>query len=370
MGPRTASLAKFVVGMVLMAVAAVLLLLTRPTPADAVAVLIDASHSVGADYRNKYLPTITSLLPGLIGKRLLIVRFGGIWEEIFRGCLQEEDVRALQKWLLGTELFPSHIIGSPISSATLAGVQWLVQQEGKRKVLLLFTDGMEQEGRVIQTQRVPRIEGNLIVVFCFPRTPNPISAEMARLTGASVRVAADQSTVQRYIEQLVLGIHPHHAVSKAVALSFALVGLAFIVLTLAPLLRKKQPVQEGATQEEAPPTLPSLDAEVVAQVIGQPHLRARRRLRRGDRFIIARQGVPDADLVLPLTLLGRFADFGIACLLEDGLTLRVHNFGRVPCIVGSLPLRPKETQQVDEASFVVRLPATDVEIAVTTQPAP
>jgi hypothetical protein len=99
-------------------------------------------------------------------------------------------------------------------------------------------------------------------------------------------------------------------------------------------------------------------------------LRARRLLRRGDRFIIARQGVPDADLVLPLTLLGRFADFCIICQLEDGLTLRVHNFGRVPCIVGSLPLRPKETQQVDEASFVVRLPATDVEIAVTTQPAP
>jgi len=372
--PKIRSFPVLIAGLVMVAIATGWALLLRPTPADAVGVFLDASHSVGWEYRNRYIPVVTLMLPQLVGKNLRIVRFGGVWHEIFQGSPRQGDVNTLREFLLKTDVFPPHVVGSPISSATLEGIRWLSQQRGRRRVLLVFTDGEEQEEQTAQSQRVSRIGQNLSVIFCFTRMSNPVSAEVAKLTGASVKIATDEGTVQRYINQLVFGVYPHHMVGKAVAVCLAVVGLVLVCLALIPLLREKRPAQDtdetGAAQEEAPPTLPSLDAEVVAQVIGQPHLRARRLLRRGDRFIIARQGVPDADLVLPLTLLGRFADFGIICQLEDGLTLRVHNFGRVPCIVGSLPLHPKETQQVDEASFVVRIPATDVEIAVTTQPAP
>jgi hypothetical protein len=363
-----------IAGLVLVVAAIWLMLLAKPKPADAVAIFLDASHSVGVDYRNRYIPVVTLLLPHLVDKNLRIVRFGGVWHEIFQGRPRQEDVNALREFLLKTDVFPAHVVGSPISSATLEGISWLSQQRGRRRVLLVFTDGVEQEDQTAQSQRVPRIGENLTVIFCFTRMSNPVSAEVAKLTGASVKIATDESTVQRYINQLVFDVHPHHMVGRAVAVCLAAVGLVLVCLALIPLLREKRPAQDtdetGAAQEEVLPTLPALDVEVTAQVVGQPHLRARRLLRRGDRFIIARQGVPDADLVLPLTLLGRFADFGIICQLEDGLTLRVHNFGRVPCIIGSLPLHPRETQQVDEASFLVRIPATDVEIAVTTQPAP
>jgi hypothetical protein len=362
-----------IAGLVLVVAAIWLMLLAKPKPADAVAIFLDASHSVGVDYRNRYIPVVTLLLPHLVDKNLRIVRFGGVWHEIFQGRPRQEDVNALREFLLKTDVFPAHVVGSPISSATLEGISWLSQQRGRRRVLLVFTDGVEQEDQTAQSQRVPRIGKNLSVIFCFTRMSNPVSAEVAKLTGASVKIATDESTVQRYINQLVFDVHPHHMVGRAVAVCLAVVGLVFVCLALIPLLREKRPAQDtdetGATQEVLP-TLPALDVEVTAQVVGQPHLRARRLLRRGDHFIIARQGVPDADLVLPLTLLGRFADFGIICQPEDGLTLRVHNFGRVPCIVGSLPLRPKETQQMDETSFTVRIPVVDVEIVVKTQPAP
>jgi hypothetical protein len=355
----------FIAGLVMMVIATWWMLLAKPKPADVVAIFLDASHSVGSDYRNRYIPVVTSMLVQLVGKHLRIVRFGGVWEEIFRGSPRREDINALREFLLRTAVFPPHVVGSPISSATLEGIRWLSQQRGRRRVLLVFTDGEEQEEQT-QSQRFPRISENLTVIFCFPRTPNPVSAEVARLTGAHVVVARAPEEVKQVIQNFVLG-----TASFAWKVIAAILFAAGLVVSLFALTVERPPVSESEEKQGTSDELflTPLEVELSARVVGQPSLVAFRKLRPGDRFVIAREGVPSANLTLPLHLLGEFFDFGIIIQAEGGLRFCLQNFGKVPCIINdNVPLRPGESRQVEGRGFRLEVFPTDIRLIVEAQP--
>jgi hypothetical protein len=364
--PKIRSFPVLIAGLVMVAIATGWALLLRPTPADAVGVFLDASHSVGLEYRNRYIPVVTSMLVQLVGKHLRIVRFGGVWQEIFQGSPRREDINALREFLLKTDIFPPHVVGSPISSATLEGIRWLSQQRGRRRVLLVFTDGEEQEEQITQSQRVPRIGENLTVIFCFPRTPNPVSAEVARLTGAHVVVARAPEEVKQVIQNLVLG-----TASFAWKVIAAILFAAGLVVSLFALTVERPPVSESEEKQGTSDELPltPLEVELSARVIGQPSLVAFRKLRPGDRFVIAREGVPFANLTLPLHLLGEFFDFGITIQAEGGLRFCLQNFGKVPCIINdNVPLRPGESRQVEGRGFELEVFPVDIRLIVEAQP--
>jgi hypothetical protein len=363
--PKIRSFSVLIAGLVLVVAAIWLMLLAKPKPADAVAIFLDASHSVGSDYRNRYVPVVTSMLPQLVDKHLRIVRFGGIWEEIFQGSPRQEDVNALREWLLRTDIFPPHITGSPISSAVLEGMRWLGQQKGKRRVLLVFTDGEEQERQITQSRRIPQIGENLTVIFCFPRTPNPVSAEVARLTGAHVVVARAPGEVKQVIQNFVLG-----TASFAWKVIAAILFAAGLVVSLFALTVERPPVSESEEKQGTSDELflTPLEVELSARVVGQPSLVAFRKLRPGDRFVIAREGVL-ANLTLPLHLLGEFFDFGITIQAEGGLRFCLQNFGKVPCIINdNVPLRPGESRQVEGRGFELEVFPVDIRLIVEAQP--
>jgi hypothetical protein len=94
-----------------------------------------------------------------------------------------------------------------------------------------------------------------------------------------------------------------------------------------------------------------------------------RKLRPGDRFVIAREGVPFANLTLPLHLLGECFDFGITIQAEGGLRFRLRNFGKVPCIINdNVPLRPGESRQVEGRGFELEVFPVDIRLIVEAQP--
>lgn len=363
--PKIRSFPVLIAGLVMVVIATWWMLLAKPKPADVVAIFLDASHSVGSDYRNCYIPVVTSMLVQLVGKHLRIVRFGGVWEEILKGSPRQQDINALREFLLKTDVFPPHITGSPISSAVLEGIRWLGQQKGKRRLLLVFTDGEEQE-RQILSQRVPRVGENLTVIFCFPRTPNPVSAEVARLTGAHVVVARAPGEVKQVIQNLVLG-----TASFAWKVIAAILFAAGLVVSLFALTVERPPVSESEEKQGTSDELflTPLEVEMSARVVGQPSLVAFRKLRPGDRFVIAREGVPFANLTLPLHLLGEFFDFGITIQAEGGLRFCLQNFGKVPCIINdNVPLRPGESRQVEGRGFELEVFPVDIRLIVEAQP--
>jgi hypothetical protein len=93
-----------------------------------------------------------------------------------------------------------------------------------------------------------------------------------------------------------------------------------------------------------------------------------RKLRPGDRFVIAREGVL-ANLTLPLHLLGEFFDFGITIQAEGGLRFCLQNFGKVPCIINdNVPLRPGESRQVEGRGFELEVFPVDIRLIVEAQP--
>lgn len=338
-------------GTVLILLSGVLYFAPRPQQADTVALLLDASGSVGLDYANRYVPVASKLIGSLSpGTRLNVVRFGGRREVVYDGNLQPDIAVRLQQYLLSTGLFPPTVRGSPITVEAANQLTWLQQQSGRRKVLVMFTDGIEQDTRTVQ---LPANKLLNTTVICCSKTSSPKVAEYARLAGARVIVAQTPQAVHKALATEVLGQTPLTRLSPWLSMFCLLAGLTCLAVGF---YHSRSRHAESAQAEEFTPIsspataqprleLPTKRVEVMVQLVGHPQIRCQRVLRCNgiDRLIIARSDMPDADLRLPPELLGNAADVGVMLQIQEGqgglLMFHIKNFGKVP-IVANKPVMP------------------------------
>lgn len=361
------SIGTMLLGTIITAAGGLLMYASRPRVADVVVVAIDASGSVGLDYSNRYIPEVSRLIDRLPENTLSrITRFGGQRELLFEGKLKPVVGAQLRNYLLSTSLFPLWVKGSPLSSEFTDQLTWLKQQRGRRKVLVLFTDGIEQgENRPQLSHGAP----DTTILICYSRVPHPKVAELARLAGARVVVAQAPQAVQQAIEAEVFGRTMLTRVAPWLSALLAALGLAVITLAIVGWVRQRQVTPQpeslslpGAHPLPQPLQLPTKRVEVIAQLVGYPAVSCRRMLRCNgiDQLIIARADMPGADLRLPPSLLGNLADVGLAIRISEGSLgmLRFHatNFGQVPIVVNGKVLHPGQGEHIpSQAELTLRL---------------
>jgi len=281
---------------------------------------------------------VSDLLTAFIGKPVRVVRFGGKRESVCQGRLSAEDADGLREYLLSTVPFPPEVTGTPITVEAMEQVRWLRDQQGARKALIMATDGVEQDPTPARLRVQKGFAAGITAVIAFPRLAHPKVAEVLRFAGAEVVIAQTPEQVQRALRRIVWGATPSQQPLRYLGLLLLALGLA--VLPLSVRLQRPEPMEPVEPLEPVEPTeegidLPPAEVWVDAQIVGHPHLRARKRLRCGaGRLVIARQGV-NADLALPYSLLGPLTEAAVAVYPEAMHCFRVRNFGRVPIVVNN-----------------------------------
>jgi hypothetical protein len=347
-----------VASLVMMLVGAVIAYHFRPTPPGAVAIEVDATASNGDALANMYTPLICRNLPAMTGKDVQVVFFAGPYRQQFYPVgrsytLRAEEVPALRDRLLGSTLYPSSVRGSPITASAIEALRWLQARPGGSgsKVLIMCTDGIEQDWRVFTPAHIGRLGRGVSVVILCPGNRHPRIAEVLRASGAKVEVATSVEAADQAIAQILSGTSALNRGLHWLGIVLAVLSLLLGSLAVWQLARRPPIVEEAPLVPTAaapvsplpPPIEVILDAEL--QGFTRP-LCCRRRVRCGtDAITIA----PAAngrtpDLSLPLN-----RDTWAICLEIAAISpeaLRVSNRGQVPVVVVDEVLKPHQEKIV------------------------
>lgn len=336
-------------GITLACVAMALYLATIARAADVVNAKMDASMSTGLDYPNFYVPLTAQLSGRVIGKRLFVGRFGGKDEVLFEGMLAAEQAAELKSVVLQTSHFPADVKGSPISLETVGQVEWLRSQPGSRKILILLTDGIEQAPPNLRLLPPGSAKG-ITALILFPRMPAPKAAEVLRLAGATVTVARTPAEAAAALGLALSGTTPARRAANTAALGLFGVGLLVALLGVIRVSRiqheepavQQSPVETPREEPKRLPVLRPLQVLLTARAgrVGEePELKAERRLTvKQGGLIIARGPAEDADLELPVDMLGEATEVLIELQPESLSRVRVTNLGSAVVITRRGPL--------------------------------
>jgi hypothetical protein len=364
----------------------VLVLGSQGRPLGAAAALTDATISGGDDYPNLYVPTQSTATAQMVGKRVLMARFGSGRDVIYQGTLTPADAFEARRYLLSTTHMAGREAGSPITAEAFQAVGWLKSQPGGRKGLLLFTDGLEQKtgaGRL----PAPGWASGIEVLILFPRLAWPKVAEALRLSGARVRVVRDPAAAAVAIENMLTGTTPLQRWLRLPGW-----GLAALGCLLLPLSVRRRPEEvtgpsepiRGPIGEPWAGILPPLPVVLTAQVESPagPSLGVRKQMPclqrelcpagrglpplhgNGPGLLIAREGARGADLSLPLDLLGEATEVVAEVWPAGRSQVLVVNRGQVPLVVGEQCLDPGQGVEAPVDAVISLGPAARLRLGV------
>lgn len=336
------------------------LVLTNPQPAGESSLYIDASGSTGSDYVNKYIPSVSSALPLLVGKRVYLARVGGRNEVLFDNRITSEDVKDLQTMLVSSKPFPSDVKGSPITAQSLSSLNWF--QGGGRRVVVIWTDGLEDD---VKDQKVNLKKGSargVTALILFPRVNNPLVAEAWRAAGAEVEVLHSSEEAEAVLSRCLTGTTSMLQAAHQACWWILIVGLITVLCSMITLEeRKAKPVEE--LPEVQPEILRPSRVVLTAQVNDDPRLKARKTMVCGNGgMVVAREGSHGADLVVPVRMLGPAAEMALSIHPIDVRRVEVRNRGRVPIVAGSRSLSPEESAEVPGTSRLRLAPRVNLNL--------
>lgn len=320
----------------------------------AVAFSLDASASVGDDYRNKFLPAFFHVLPHLIGCTIRVERFGGQVEVIFEGTLDNKVAQNLANHIAETSLFPPEVLGTPITATALRAADWLQKQKAQRKILALLTDGIEQVPSNMPL-KVNQVARDVEAFILSTKVEHPLVASVMRNQGAKVFVSSDPDA---FSEAIVDALSPR---SQQLGVAMILIGLlTLLVIALPHLLRwMSSERREESEQEEqelpvSPPNIPlRLTVFLGGRVLSQ------RIIRPGERIRIATQGASNGDVRIPLSALRDVPLAGLNIAFDIEMReigeFTVRNLG-VPVVVNGRPIMQGGSGQFAEDALAVLLP--------------
>jgi len=340
------------------ALGAALVLASRPTPPGAVAIEVDATASNGDALANMYTILICRNLPAMTGKDVRVVFFAGPYRQQFYPVgrsytLRAEEVPALRDRLLGSTLYPSSVRGSPITASAIEALRWLQARPGGSgsKVLIMCTDGIEQDWRVFTPAHIGRLGRGVSVVILCPRNRHPRIAEVLRASGAKVEVATSVEAADQAIAQILSGTSALNRGLHWLGIVLAVLSLLLGSLAVWQLARRPPIVEEAPLVPTAaapvsplpPPIEVILDAEL--QGFTRP-LRCRRRVRCSTDAITIAPAVNgrSPDLTLPVTHETWAICLEVAAVNPEAL--RVRNRGQVPVVVVDEVLKPHQEKIV------------------------
>jgi hypothetical protein len=351
-----------VASLVMMLVGAVIAYHFRPTPPGAVAIEVDATASNGDALANMYTPLICRNLPAMTGKDVQVVFFAGPYRQQFYPVgrsytLRAEEVPALRDRLLGSTVYPSSVRGSPITASAIEALRWLQARPGGSgsKVLIMCTDGIEQDWRVFTPAHIGRLGRGVSVVILCPSNRHPRIAEVLRASGAKVEVATSVEAADQAIAQILSGTSAlnrglHWSGIVLAVLSLLLGSSAVWQLARRPQKEfTEQRVPEATRQTPAPssPELPDVILEAELQGNSVTSARCRRRLRCGGMetvWVAPASGGRSPDVALPVS----HETWGIDLRLgvEDPEHMVLTNRGRTPVVVGQQIINPDQVVRV------------------------
>jgi hypothetical protein len=344
--------------LVMMLVGAVIAYHFRPTPPGAVAIEVDATASNGDALANMYTTLICRNLPAMTGKDVRVVFFAGPYRQQFYPVgrsytLRAEEVPALRDRLLGSTVYPSSVHGSPITASAIEALRWLQARPGGSgsKVLIMCTDGIEQDWRVFTPAHIGRLGRGVSVVILCPSNRHPRIAEVLRASGAKVEVATSVEAADQAIAQILSGATAlnrglHWSGIILAVLSLLLGSSAVWQLARRPPIVEEAPLVPTAAAPVSPlppPIEVMLDAEL--QGFERP-LRCCRRVRCNTDAITIAPPVNgrSPDLTLPVTHETWAICLEVAAVNPEAL--RVRNRGQVPVVVVDEVLQPHQEKIV------------------------
>ena len=189
------------------------MMMSKPElPPAAITTAKDATASTGSDYANLYVTDVANVISASVGKEtvLRIVRFGGMNIEVWHDArVTREAAEELLLKVLTSEAYPNDIKGSPI---TMVGVQEAIQlaqrQVAGKKVLLIYTDGLEDGQMLMQLPTNPDAAKGVLVLILYSREADTRVGKTLKALGADVKVIQEPAAVKRELTQLLTGMTP------------------------------------------------------------------------------------------------------------------------------------------------------------------
>lgn len=353
---------RFFAAMVTIVVATTALIVTTITarPVETRIIDIDGSASVGADFLNKYIPTACSVVRNSVGKRIVVVLFGGRTETIFDAVLTPDTAATLQSELLARTAWSKEVKGSPITERGVSDAIYL-HSLGKHGLLVLVSDGNEEPFDQRFHVQPDCARGVSAILYGMEASAPVVQA--LRLAGVDVTVAQSPQSVNAALNSAVAGLPPFARTARNLSIPLLLLGLIslptafFSRRVTAPEIVSVPEPTLGPTEPEGYEVLKPLVLRLTATLEGDHPITVHRRLRcnGSERLLIARTGATSADLTVPLHMLPvESVDAAVEIRPIDLARVRVINIGKVPVVAGAHRIMPGEqdTARASDGLFV------------------